>query len=227
MIPTNLYPDLFPNLNVADLDVVGGAAGPGQRLVVWLQGCLKRCPGCANRPFLPERRARAVAWPRLLLELKGLDGVTFSGGEPMLQAAALDPFAAAVRRRGQTVVCYTGYTLTELRAEAGAIARLLDNVDLLIDGEYERDRPRGGLYRPSANQRVHRLSGRIRLEAHAGIAETVIRIQGGRVTRTGTLPAAAGAALGDRLAAMGIRLRPDWPSPPASRTVRDRTGGRP
>ena len=207
MIPANLYPDVYPHLNVADVDIVTGAAGPGRRLVVWLQGCLKRCPGCANGPFLAERRGEPVAWPTLLARLDGLDGVTLSGGEPVLQAAALAPFAAAVRLRGQTVVCYSGYTLAELRAEPGAIARLLAQVDLLIDGEYQGDLPRAGAYRPSANQHVHLLIDRIPAGACTGNPDTVIRIRRGRVSQTGTLPAAVRAAVFDRLAAAGIRVR--------------------
>ena len=213
MIPANLYPDLYPLLNVADVDIVRGAAGPGERLAVWLQGCLKRCPECANGAFLAARRAEPVAWETLLPRLDGLDGVTFSGGEPVLQAAALTPFAAAVRQRGQTVVCYTGYALDDLRAEAGAIGRLLAEVDLLIDGEYRRDLPRAGAYRPSANQRVHPLTGRIPAEACHGNVDTLIRIGRAGVAQTGTLPAAVGGLLYDRLAEVGLRRcggrRPD------------------
>jgi anaerobic ribonucleoside-triphosphate reductase activating protein len=208
VIPVNIYPAVFPRLNVAEVDVVAGAAGPGRRLVVWLQGCLKRCPGCANLPFLPEREASIVSWEDLAGALASVDGITLSGGEPVLQAEALLPLVGHVRSRGQTVVCYTGYTLEELRAENGVLTGFLDCVDLLIDGEYLREVPRAGVYRPSGNQRLHFLSGRIREDECVGAPETVIRIGGQGVTATGTLPAEISRKLSAALAAAGVSLRP-------------------
>lgn len=211
-IPTNLYEHLFPELNVAELDVVEGAAGPGRRLVIWLQGCLKRCAGCANGTFLLEGISRALSVARLLEVLDGLNGlsgVTLSGGEPVLQAAALVPFLEAVRQRGLTVVCYSGYTLEELREPNDpTLAKFLREIDLLIDGEYRQELPRAGAYRPSANQRLHFLSGRIAAESCAGNVETVFEINGEHAVATGILPMAIRREIFARLRAQGIHLRP-------------------
>lgn len=211
-LPVNLYPALFPRLNIAELDVVEGAAGPGRRLVVWLQGCLKRCPGCANGPFLAERWGRVYAVAELLEHLDGChgcEGVTLSGGEPVLQAAALVPFLQAVRERGLTVMCYSGYRLEELAApyQQPELRQFLEHVDLLVDGEYQAELPRGGVYRPSANQRLHFLSGRIKSADCAAPAETVFDLRGGRAFVTGTLPAALRRELFEKLRAAGIILK--------------------
>ncbi len=213
-IRINLYPELFPNLNIADLDVVEGAAGPGRRLVVWLQGCLKRCPGCANAAFLTERTNRVLSVENLLgvvEEIKGLSGITLSGGEPVAQAKALVPFLKAVGNRGLTAVCYSGYRLEELRQEDNhpALAEFLGAIDLLIDGQYERDLPRAGSYRSSSNQRLHFLSERISEESCAENAETVFRINGSRAVATGTLPMQIRHQLFEKLRAHGITLTPD------------------
>jgi len=211
-IPTNLYPELFPNLNVAEIDVVAGAAGPGRRLVIWLQGCLKRCAGCANGPFLPQQTSRALTVAQLLYLLDDateLAGITLSGGEPVLQATALLPLLEAVRRRGFTVVCYTGYTLEELTAADNdpTLAKFLAQVDLLIDGEYQQDLPRAGIYRPSSNQRLHFLSGRISPESCESTVETVFAIAGGHAIATGTLPMSIRRRLFEKLRAEGITLK--------------------
>jgi anaerobic ribonucleoside-triphosphate reductase activating protein len=211
VIPVDLYPEIFPALQVADLDVVDGAAGPGRRLVVWLQGCLKRCPGCANGPFLPRAAARILTVADLTqaLEAAGnVDGVTLSGGEPVLQAAALLPWLREVRRRGFTVVCYTGYEIEELRTADPVLTEFLAEVDLLIDGEYRRELPRGGTYRPSANQRLHFLSGRIAPESCAAPVETVFRLDGGRLFATGTLPEAVRRAIVEELQQRGVLVEP-------------------
>lgn len=205
-IETNgLYPDFGPDLNVAEIGVVMGAAGPGRRLVVWLQGCGKRCPGCANGPYLAIRAARRVTVAEvaaLLAATADCAGITLSGGEPLLQAAPLVPLLEEVRHRGLTTVCYTGYAREELVGPVAA--RFLALVDLLIDGEYRRELGRGGVYRPSSNQRLHFLSGRIQPTDCAAVPETVMELAGERAAITGTLPVALRRLLRDRLQERGI-----------------------
>jgi anaerobic ribonucleoside-triphosphate reductase activating protein len=206
---TDQYPELGGDLNVADIDVIEGAAGPGRRLAVWLQGCLKRCPGCANGPYLPTRQMARRMTPADIMALidgvPGCTGLTLSGGEPLLQAAPLIPLLQQVRASDFTVVCYTGYVLEELIDDT--TRRFLALVDLLIDGEYRHDLPRGGVYRPSMNQRLHFLSGRIRPCDCGDALETIVRLSSDTAVVTGTLPAAVRRRLAARLRDQGIRLR--------------------
>lgn len=142
-----------------------------------------------------------------------MSGITLSGGEPIAQAKALIPFLKAVANRGLTVVCYSGYTLEEMRSEDNdsALAEFLGLIDLLIDGEYRRDLPRGGQYRSSSNQRLHFLSGRISEDECAGNVETVFTITGSRATATGTLPVDVRRRLFEKLRARGITLTSEQP----------------
>jgi anaerobic ribonucleoside-triphosphate reductase activating protein len=211
-IPVNLYPQIFPDLNVAEIDIVEGAAGPGRRLVVWLQGCLKRCLGCANGPFLPEQKGHILSVSNLLGILDasaGCQGVTLSGGEPVLQAQALIPFLRAVRQRELSVMCYSGYTIEELKGQcqSPALAEFLNHVDLLVDGEYQRELSRAGVYRPTSNQRLHFLSRRIRSEQCMDPAETVIDIRGGEAFITGTFPQELRRILFEKLRAEGVNIK--------------------
>ena len=87
--------------------------GEGLRAVIWTQGCPHGCPGCHNPQTHPFDGGTSVASEILLKQLKAhfyLDGVTFSGGEPMAQAAACGELAQAVHQLGMNVWCYTGYT---------------------------------------------------------------------------------------------------------------------
>ena len=81
--------------------------------------------------------------------------MTFLGGEPFEQAEPLSRFAQNVKKLGLSVVCFTGYTIEELRAKnSQAVNKLLENVDLLVDGGFEKDN--FDLSRPwvgSSNQR--------------------------------------------------------------------------
>lgn len=119
-----------------------------------------------------------------LLAHPDVTGFTFSGGEPMAQAAALAQVIKIARRqRDLTLICFTGYRLAELdkRPPGPGIAQLLAQTDVLIDGRYVAERNDGRGMRGSSNQRVHLLTGRL---AHAagelahGPRRTEIRLRG-------------------------------------------------
>lgn len=154
-------------VNVAEICVGTKALGPGIRSVVWVQGCLLHCSGCIAPEWIPRRQARLVAPSDLAAELLSDDavtGLTLSGGEPMLQAAPLAATVRAARRnRDVTVICYSGYTLGELRERppAPGIAGLLEQIDVLIDGAYVAAANDGRGLRGSSNQVVHHLTGRL------------------------------------------------------------------
>ena len=85
-----------------------------------------------------------------------LRGVTFSGGEPFLQAAGLLPLAAWIRENGYELAIYSGYTFEELLAapepETAALLRL---ADVLVDGRFDRLKKNLLLrFRGSSNQRI-------------------------------------------------------------------------
>ena len=85
-----------------------------------------------------------------------IQGVTFSGGEPFLQASALVKIATAVKRLGLDITVYTGYTYEELTMHRNEdIQALLALADFLIDGSYiHKLRDIGLKFRGSKNQRV-------------------------------------------------------------------------
>lgn len=141
--------------------------GPFARAVVWVQGCPFRCPGCTSPEALDFAGGEAVSVADLAawaLAQDGIEGLTFSGGEPMAQAAGLCRLVDAVRARADLgVVCYTGDTLERLRDEGTDDQRaLLTRVDLLIDGPYIREQHAKILWRGSANQRLLPLTDRYR-----------------------------------------------------------------
>jgi anaerobic ribonucleoside-triphosphate reductase activating protein len=155
-------------LNVAATCVGTRALGPGYRAVVWVQGCPFRCRGCVAPEWIPDRPARLVDVRELAAELLAdpdVDGLTFSGGEPMAQAAGLARLARAVRaERDVSVICFTGYTEARLRSRppSAGVAELLAEVDVLIDGQYVDRLDDGRGLRGSSNQVVHHLTDRLR-----------------------------------------------------------------
>jgi anaerobic ribonucleoside-triphosphate reductase activating protein len=93
---------------------------------------------------------------------RGVEGVTFLGGEPFEQAAELAMLAGHARALAMTVMVFSGYTLDQLRGRGDAAA-LLAVTDLLVDGPYDRTRPEpappvGRRWIGSANQQMHYLT---------------------------------------------------------------------
>lgn len=136
--------------------------GPGCRAVVWVQGCLRECPGCFNPEswsFKPNQLIGVEDLAEQILKNPRNQGVTFSGGEPFWQAEALTQLAKLVKAKGFNVMSFTGFTLAELKSpDAPPHAQdLLAELDILIDGPYTESL---AIHSPnslvsSRNQRVH------------------------------------------------------------------------
>ncbi|BBB90360.1 MAG TPA: 4Fe-4S single cluster domain-containing protein [Methylomusa anaerophila] len=142
--------------------------GPGLRAVVWVQGCDRRCPGCFNQDMQPFTERELIGVRELadrILGINGIEGVTFSGGEPFEQAAALGELGKILHAKGLTVVAFSGYTLAELTAgDNPAWSQLLAVTDLLVAGPYLQDRPSDRYLCGSDNQEAVYLTDR--LQAH-------------------------------------------------------------
>ncbi|GAA3599697.1 anaerobic ribonucleoside-triphosphate reductase activating protein [Kineosporia mesophila] len=85
---------------------------PGRLVTtVFCQGCPWRCGYCHNPDLLDPRATTTVAWETVaahLVRRRGLlDGVVFSGGEPLLQAG-LAQAVRQVREMGFVVGLHTG-----------------------------------------------------------------------------------------------------------------------
>lgn len=92
-------------INVHSYESMGTFDGPGLRLVVFLQGCPFRCLYCAN----PDTIEVKGGTPTSLQEIKEMavsqkpffgkkGGITFSGGEPTLQAEDLLPLFSELKK---------------------------------------------------------------------------------------------------------------------------------
>jgi anaerobic ribonucleoside-triphosphate reductase activating protein len=133
-------------------------AGPGCRCVLWVAGCHRRCPGCFQSQFFDFHAGRSIEIEQLallILSVEKIDGLTISGGEPFEQSESLAKLCELVRcNRDLSILAYTGYELEVLRNRSAADRKFLDQLDLLIDGEYRQELRGPYLWRGSANQRV-------------------------------------------------------------------------
>ena len=165
------------------------ANGPGLRSVLWVQGCPSRCTGCFNPSFQPFDDGHEMTPDdviALLLAEQDTEGVSFSGGEPFAQAAALACVAEAMRAADKGVLIFTGQEAAVLRKSRNpGVRRLLAAADLLAAGPYRHGLPQRHPLLASTNQELLHLTERYR-HMELGPPRCEFRIgAGGSVSLTG------------------------------------------
>ncbi len=153
-------------LNIASVRQCTDTEGPGKRFALWCQGCLNRCPGCCNPEMQALVQRHIVAVKDLeemiqrAVEMYAIEGVSFIGGEPFLQAKGLSELAEWCHQHNLSVLVFSGYTKEELiEKQMDGTDRLLDNTDILVDGRYDEKQPDyDRAWVGSQNQTVHYLT---------------------------------------------------------------------
>ena len=170
--------------------------GPGVRSVVYFQGCNLGCAGCwnpATHPFVgPPHGVQDVAEQvAAASRSRVIDGVTFSGGEPLQQALDLLDLIRLLKRTrpALSIGMYSGYTEPEL--ESGrfwtryGIAQearrriwkdIKQHLDFAVLGRFVTASPSTLPLRTSANQALRLFSDRYR-EDHFKPLEFEVHIE--------------------------------------------------
>lgn len=121
-------------IKVHSYESMGTFDGPGIRLVVFMQGCPLKCLFCANpdtisplggNPVEAEKIVAMAVDERPFFGKRG--GVTFSGGEPTMQAEGLLPVVKALKREGIHVALDTNGAIRSPK-----VSELLEAVDLVL-----------------------------------------------------------------------------------------------
>ena len=131
--------------------------GPGIRTVVWTQGCIHNCPGCHNPETHSLTSGQLVDISEICDQIKSnKQNITFSGGDPMLQAKQCACIAKFAKNLGLTVWVYTGFTFEYLMSLNDTdINNFTENIDVLVDGRFDIKRKSLECqYRGSTNQRL-------------------------------------------------------------------------
>lgn len=97
------------------------ANGPGKRGLIHFQGCSLGCVGCFNpqsHTFNQKQEMDLDIIQKWILSLKDVEGITFSGGEPIQQAPYLYALVTFIKehRPELTIGMYTGYSTKELES---------------------------------------------------------------------------------------------------------------
>ena len=130
--------------------------GPGFRTSIYCAGCRHKCPGCHNPQSWDFSGGRDMSTEELMriIVADPYANVTFSGGDPMYQAAGFAELARAIHRRtNKDIWCFTGFRFEDLIQHDQR--ELLEQLDVLVDGPYVAAlRDPDLLFRGSSNQRI-------------------------------------------------------------------------
>ena len=139
--------------NVASINCCTEVEGPNKRLTIWFQGCNIHCKGCCNPDYQSLVPKHILFLDDLLQIIKeardkfGIEGVTYSGGEPTLQQNLLQ-LTAAIHDLGLGVISFTGRKFEEAKD-------ILSGCDVVLDGAYvEELRETERKILGSTNQRI-------------------------------------------------------------------------
>ena len=158
--------------------------GPGMRAVVYFQGCNLGCDGCwnpATHTFtgLSHEAQDVAEQVAAAHRTQFIEGVTFSGGEPMQQAMDLLEVVRLLKRARPeiSIAIYSGYTERELdsgrfwtrygiaqEARRRVWTDIKQNLDFAVLGRFVAARPSKFPLRTSANQVLRLFGGRYREE---------------------------------------------------------------
>ncbi|HBF2930544.1 anaerobic ribonucleoside-triphosphate reductase activating protein [Clostridioides difficile] len=136
--------------------------GTGLRLVIFLAGCKHRCRGCHNPEtwdinsgvmysneeivnFIVDKYKKCNGYYK---------GITFSGGDPLLQKEELDNIIKDIREKLKEynfdIWLYTGYNYEEVIS-----FKVIKSIDVLVDGKFDLDKKSINYkFRGSYNQRI-------------------------------------------------------------------------
>ncbi len=127
-------------LNVYNIETSNYVNGNGCRYVLWLQGCDLKCIGCWNKQTWSFKPKALKSVDEIFDQIKSLehqlDGVTFSGGEPFLQASELSQLAKLIKEKTHLdIQIFSGFSKEELNEKPRI--ELLKYTDVLVAGRFD------------------------------------------------------------------------------------------
>ena len=132
--------------------------GTGIRYTIFVQGCKHGCYNCQNKETWDFNSGTEIDIDKLMEQIEDnplLDGITFSGGDPMYQPEQCKELAKLIKKKTNlNIWCYTGFDFEEL-LDNDKQRDFLNYIDVLVDGAYKEElRSLELRFRGSSNQRI-------------------------------------------------------------------------
>ena len=125
--------------NIACINRCTETEGPFKRLTIWFQGCDIHCKGCGNVAYQALEIKNLMTLDELIDVIRdakaqfGIEGVTYTGGEPTLQQG-LPQLTEQIKALGLGIIAFTGHQYEDVK-------NILSGCDIVLDGSFDRLRP--------------------------------------------------------------------------------------
>ena len=126
--------------NIKHCDMLNGE---GLRVVLFVSGCDRHCPGCQN-PQTWDKNSGITFGPEEVAEIFGdlaedyCTGLTLVGGEPLMpyNRDELTNLCQSVKEKfpNKTIWCYTGFRFEEVKD-----LPIMKYIDVLLDGPFVQE----------------------------------------------------------------------------------------
>ena len=140
-----------------DIEFDSISNGEGLRMVLWFQGCFYECRGCHNPKSWDLDGGKTYLIKDIIDMVKtnlDADGITLSGGDPLLQSHVLKVLLPLLYDLNQNIWLYTGDTFENLIVNESFL-EIVNYIDVLVDGPFVENQLDLNLqYRGSHNQRL-------------------------------------------------------------------------
>ena len=141
------------------------SAAPGTSVTFFTQGCPRRCEGCHNPETWDFEGGEEVTHDTILEVIEAITAnglhrnLCIMGGEPLCPENQFltNLIINAVKEKlpDTKIYLWTGYYLEDLDMSNNRIKSILEQVDCLIDGPYDKTKRDVSLFmRGSSNQRI-------------------------------------------------------------------------
>jgi anaerobic ribonucleoside-triphosphate reductase activating protein len=162
--------------------------GPGNRFVLWTQGCSKGCKECFNPETWSTNVYKELSPTQIFELIKNfeVDGITISGGDPLEQEEELLELLMllSTMRLRKGVILFSGFTRAEISKDP-IREKCLSYIDVLIDGRYEKNLKVDFSLRGSSNQKFYFFSDKISSDELHFDQEIEISSLEGEISMTG------------------------------------------
>ena len=138
----------------------------GFSVVVAVSGCSHQCEGCwskASWRYTEGTEFTEETYQTLLALAKPdhISSIVWQGGDPLFHKnyKAVIEISRRLKKDlpNKKIVLFTGFTLWQIESDF-LRAPILNTIDVLVDGKYEKDNPTTKPFRGSDNQRLIVLS---------------------------------------------------------------------
>lgn len=136
--------------------------GPGERVVIWTQGCTKGCKNCFN-PSTWKFEGLDILPIDIFNKIRAMNvtGITITGGDPLEQEDILELLVLLYGLNlSGGIILFSGFTIDEINNSN--LRECLNYIDVLIDGRYESELRISSGLKGSSNQNIIYFSDKVK-----------------------------------------------------------------